>query len=234
MKCKQNFSLVKSEYFGGVTCDFYQDRDEIWMTRRQVGEALEYRFPEIAIGKIHERYKERLDRYSVLTKMTSTDGKKYDVYLYSMKGVYEICRWSNKHKANQFIDWAWDVIEKIRKGQMTHEMQRAIGKAIRRTLAESIRDSDLNIQLKGWGYKTVTDLVCKVAIGCTAAQFRKSHGLDKDTNIREHLDGYQLNRINQAEKLAQALADTGSDYDHIKVVLEMTFSRPVLVEAAGC
>ena len=67
----------------------------------------------------------------------------------------------------------------------------------------------------------------------TARQFRKAHGLPDDANIRDHLDAYQLNRISQAEKLAQALVDTGSDYDHIKTVLEMTFSRPVLVETSG-
>jgi Rha family phage regulatory protein len=111
--------------------------------------------------------------------------------------------------------------------------QRAIGKAIRRTLTDAIKESGLNTQLKGWAYKSITDLVYRVAIGCTAAQFRKMHGLDKDANIRDYLDTYQLARISQAEKLAQALTDAGADYDHIKAVLELTFARPVLVEAAG-
>ena len=29
----------------------------------------------------------------------------------------EICRWSTKKKANQFMDWCWDVIEKYRNNQ---------------------------------------------------------------------------------------------------------------------
>ena len=89
MKRDQKLALVKSENFGGVTCDFYQGMGEIWMTRRQIGEALEYRDPEDAIRKIHERHKERLDKFSVTDKLSGTDGKLYRTYLYSSKGIYE-------------------------------------------------------------------------------------------------------------------------------------------------
>lgn len=30
----------------------------------------------------------------------------------------EICRWSNKPKANQFMDWVWDIIEKYRNNEL--------------------------------------------------------------------------------------------------------------------
>lgn len=150
-------SLVKSNDFNGVKCDFYQGENEIWLTRRQIGEALGYRTPENSVRMIHDRHKDRLDQFSVTHKLCGTDGKEYDTYLYTWKGLYEICRWSTKPKANQFIDWAWDVIEAIRKGQMSREMERAIGKVIRRTLTDAIRDSDLNEQMHGFAYKTVTD-----------------------------------------------------------------------------
>ena len=26
----------------------------------------------------------------------------------------EICRWSRQNKANQFMDWVWDIVEKYR------------------------------------------------------------------------------------------------------------------------
>ena len=78
---------------------------------------MEYSHPDIALGKIHNRHKDRLDQFSVLTKLVSTDGKEYDTYLYTQKGVMEICRWSTKRKANQFMDWCWDVIEKYRNNQ---------------------------------------------------------------------------------------------------------------------
>ena len=39
----KNLELVTTENFGAVTCDFYRNvGNEIFMTREQIGEALEY------------------------------------------------------------------------------------------------------------------------------------------------------------------------------------------------
>jgi prophage antirepressor-like protein len=110
-------SLVKSATFGNVQCDFYSDDKEIWMTRKQIGEALEYADPQKAIDNLHSKHKERLDKYSVTLKLRGTDGKMYDTTLYSAKGIYEICRWSKQPKADAFFDWVYDVLEGLRKGQ---------------------------------------------------------------------------------------------------------------------
>ena len=113
-----NLKLITTENFGNILCNFYRNmNDDILLTREQIGSALEYSHPDIALGKIHNRHKDRLDQFSVLTKLVSTDGKEYDTYLYTQKGVMEICRWSTKKKANQFMDWCWDVIEKYRNNQ---------------------------------------------------------------------------------------------------------------------
>jgi len=108
--------LIKSSNFGNVKCDFWQnDTSDILMTREQIGLALEYSDPRIAIYKIHERHKDRLDKYSVVTNLTTTDGKTYQTYLYNSKGIMEICRWSQQPKADAFMDWVWEVVESIRK-----------------------------------------------------------------------------------------------------------------------
>lgn len=112
-----NLALIKSENFGSVQCDFYSDEKEIWMTREQIGTALEYADPHRAIYKLHERNKDRLDRFSVVTKLTTTDGKAYETYLYTAKGIYEICRWSRQPKADAFYDWVYDVLESLRNGE---------------------------------------------------------------------------------------------------------------------
>lgn len=113
-----NLKLITTESFETVSCDFYRNmNDDILLTREQIGTALEYRYPDDALSKIHKRHKDRLDRFSVVAKLASTDGKEYDTYLYTQKGVMEICRWSNKSKANQFMDWCWDIIEKYRNSQ---------------------------------------------------------------------------------------------------------------------
>ena len=113
-----NLKLVTTENFGDISCDFYRNmNDDILLTREQIGSALEYKNPINSLAKIHQRHKDRLDKFSVVDKMSGTDGKEYDTYLYTQKGVMEICRWSNKPKANQFMDWCWDVIEKYRNNQ---------------------------------------------------------------------------------------------------------------------
>lgn len=230
----ENLTLVESGKFGEAACDFYQGNDgEIRLTRRQIGEALDYRDPDKAIGNIHERHKGRLDQFSVVLKLRGTDGKLYDTYLYSWKGLYEICRWSNRPNANAFIDWAWEILEKIRKGQMDLQAQRAIGMAIRRDMTDAIRDSGLNDRMHGFAYKTFSDLAYRHVAGMDARQFRKAHGLVKDANIREYLDTYQLERLTKAEKLIQGCVDAGADYEMAKVVLSQIMPRLTLVAQKG-
>ena len=131
-----NLKLITTENFGNISCDFYRNmNDDILLTREQIGSALEYSHPDIVLGKIHNRHKDRLDQFSVLTKLVSTDGKEYDMYLYTQKGVMEICRWSTKKKANQFMDWCWDVIEKYRNNQ---EFANTIDNTAINTLTQAI------------------------------------------------------------------------------------------------
>lgn len=110
-----NLEIIKSENFGEIELDFYQNNDnELFMTREQIGSALEYKNPNDAIRLLHRRNKDRLDKFSVSFKLNGTDGKLYNTKLYSYKGIYEICRLSRQHKADKFMDWVWDVVEEIR------------------------------------------------------------------------------------------------------------------------
>lgn len=116
-----NLALVRSEQFNGVTCDFYRDNNDIWITREQIGQALEYSNPQKAVDNLHERNKERLDQFSVTLKLRATDGKQYNTRVYSAKGVYEICRWSRQPKADAFMDFVWNTLEAIRIGRFQTE-----------------------------------------------------------------------------------------------------------------
>lgn len=75
-----NLKLVTTENFGNISCDFYRNmNDNILLTREQIGSAPEYRDPSTAITKIHRRHKDRLDQFSVVAKLVSTDGREYDI-----------------------------------------------------------------------------------------------------------------------------------------------------------
>lgn len=107
--------LITTETFGTVPCDFYRNmNDDMLLTRKQIGQALEYKDPMVAIGKIHKRHKYRLDNLSFTTLVNG-----YQVYYYTERGIMEIYRWSNSKKSNQFMDWAWDIIESYRNNTLS-------------------------------------------------------------------------------------------------------------------
>lgn len=136
--------LITTEKFGEIECNFYRNMsDEILLTREQIGIALEYINPDDALSKLHKRHKDRLDQLSVVAKLSSTDGKHYDTTLYSERGIMEICRWSNKSKANQFMDWVWDIVEKYRNNELAPNMK-PITDAIT-TLAQTMSTLTINI-----------------------------------------------------------------------------------------
>ncbi|WP_277680068.1 BRO-N domain-containing protein [Gracilibacillus dipsosauri] len=113
-----NLSLAVKEMFEGNEMNIYtNENNDVFMTREQIGLALEYSEPNTAITKIHSRNKRRLDQFSVTTKLVGTDGKKYNTVIYNEKGIYEILRYSKQPKADAFYDWVYDLLSKLRKGE---------------------------------------------------------------------------------------------------------------------
>ncbi len=107
-----NLSIIKSANFGDLQCNFYSDKKDIWLTREQIGLALEYADPQKAIGNLHNAHKERLKKYSFLD---SRNGR--NVYFYNRKGVMELCRWSQQPKADDFMDFCWEVMDSLISGK---------------------------------------------------------------------------------------------------------------------
>lgn len=123
-----NLQLVKTENFNDIACKFYSADDNIWMTRNQIGQALEYNDDGDAIKQIHKRNKERLDKWSMVINRdtgvrieppvpTNIETSRL-LTLYSERGVMEICRHSRQPKANAFMDWVWDIVEAYRHGNL--------------------------------------------------------------------------------------------------------------------
>jgi hypothetical protein len=104
--------------FGSLEIDVVKTGEEPGVTREQLGTMLGYADRHRAIAKIHGRNSARLDSLSVVVKMTTTDGKAYDTTIYGFKGVLEICRYSNMPNANAVMDWAWETLDKLRKGEV--------------------------------------------------------------------------------------------------------------------
>ena len=117
--------LVKEGQFIGTKCDFYVDEEtkDIYMTRKQIGEALEYANPLKAMSNLHDRYKDRLDKMCVevscphfedtMKPSYFNDFPNGTIFMYNEKGVYEILRHSQQPLADDFFDYVYEMLHDI-------------------------------------------------------------------------------------------------------------------------
>lgn len=111
-----NMALIETRNINNVPVDGFYYEEEAWFSRNQIGSALEYADPQKAILLLHNRHKDRLDKFSLGYQFDTPAGKR-EGFLYSFKGVLEICRWSRQPKADMVMDAVWDMAESVmRKG----------------------------------------------------------------------------------------------------------------------
>lgn len=113
--------LVKQGEFLGTKCDFYVDENyNIYMSRTQIGYALQYKQPQNAITIIHKRYPKLLEGKSVevdrvnLTPTPQHLRNNEKVYMYNERGIYAIIRKSNQKIADSYFEWVYDIIQSIK------------------------------------------------------------------------------------------------------------------------
>src|SRR5690606_7017995 len=85
-------SIVKSEQFGNVQCDFWRNENgEVFMTTEQLGSALGYSQPKAAISKLIERNEYLADtEFSGVTKLTTPQGGTQETRIFTEDGIYEV------------------------------------------------------------------------------------------------------------------------------------------------
>lgn len=105
-------TLVEQRTVNNVLVDGYYGSKEAWFTRFQIGSALEYDDPQSAILHIHKRHKERLDKFSRGCQFDTPSGTQVG-FIYSIRGVLEICRWSKQPKADMVMDALYDMAESV-------------------------------------------------------------------------------------------------------------------------
>lgn len=230
----KNLVLSQEELFHGVRCDVWMNKDrEPFMTREQIGVALDYKNPRDAIKDIHSRNQLRMDKFSVKRKLRSTDGKEYETILYNKHGIYEICRKSNQPKADAFFDWIYSLLDAFEKGQLIWKEKREAGKQARLSMTDSIRDAGFSSKF----YIHFTNLCYKSAIGFNAAQIRKARNVQKKVSILDYLTVEEQTAVNQREQEIATLIGLGLSYEQIKAILanggviyQTTLKMPQLVK----
>lgn len=137
-------TLATQKPFGNLTCDVYNDdNNEFYMTREQIGTALEYDDPRKRIAVIHTRNKDRLDPLSRRFQIETPSGVQ-EMIVYTLRGAMEICRFSRQPKADKFMDFVWDVMESLYAGRnvlATPDQQTALAPQTMQMLMDSFLKS---------------------------------------------------------------------------------------------
>lgn len=153
MTTNNPMTVITFKPFGALNVDVYQnDKHQYYMTREQIGTALEYTSPVVAIKKIHDRYADRLDALSSITNLVIEVGNHTQMrqtYVYSLRGVMEICRFSRQPKADAFMDFCWDIMESLMRGDSvlaTPQMDAALSKEFIDVRLHALFDSMKSLQ----------------------------------------------------------------------------------------
>lgn len=148
-----SMTVITSKPFGALNVDVYEDsKHQYYMTREQIGTALEYTNPAVAIGKIHNRNTDRLDPLSTFTSLVNVEGNRTverKFLCYNLRGVMEICRLSRQPKADAFMDFCWDIMESLMRGDSvlaTPQMDAALSKEFIDVRLHALFDSVKNLQ----------------------------------------------------------------------------------------
>ena len=153
MTTNNHMTVITSKPFGALNVDVYEDnKHQYYMTREQIGTALEYGNPVTAIKNIHQRNADRLDKFSTWLKTSQVEGNRTverETIAYNLKGVMEICRFSRQPKADAFMDFCWDIMESLMRGDSvlaTPQMDAALSKEFIDVRLHALFDSIKNLQ----------------------------------------------------------------------------------------
>lgn len=153
MTTNNPMTVITSKPFGALNVDVYEDnKHQYYMTREQIGTALEYGNPVTAIKNIHQRNADRLDKFSTWLKTSQVEGNRTverETIAYNLKGVMEICRFSRQPKADAFMDFCWDIMESLMRGDSVlanPQMDAALSKEFIDVRLHALFDSVKNLQ----------------------------------------------------------------------------------------
>lgn len=200
-KVENTLVLADTKKFGTLDIRVYENpavdhtraQDDFWMTREQIGLALEYKNPSISIGTIHKRNAKRLDPLSGLINLI-TPGGKQQTYVYNMRGVMEICRYSTQPKADAFMDFCWDVIVALMRGETV---------SLKANKAELKRQERFDQMIQ-----TLTEIHSKMD-ALEAARQQDRNALDNVLFVCKQLER-KLNATNQPPKPPEQTATTAT------------------------
>ena len=120
--------LLMTREFHYVNVDFYvdsQNNSEFWITREQIGQMLNYRYPERSIKRIHESYEWHFNHLYKEVELNIRVKGICKVIAYNFNGLLEICSFSGKSRSTEVVNFLWQVKRELEQGipAVTSEIQ---------------------------------------------------------------------------------------------------------------
>lgn len=108
---------------------------------------------------------------------------------------------------------------RMRQELTQRQINRSLGKPIRRTLTDAVQGSGEDERMHGHAYSTYTDLAYKWATGKIARILRTERGAARQAVAADFLTAAEMERYNVAEGRITVLLDMGLQYDKIKELM---------------
>lgn len=109
--------LVHHSEFAGQDLDVLERDGDTWFTAEQIGAALGYSEPAIAINKIYRRHADELVRHTSQTSLVYEAGKR-EARVFTEQGVYLLTMFSRKPRAAAFRAFLADLMRDLRRGEL--------------------------------------------------------------------------------------------------------------------
>lgn len=242
--------LYESQELFGFITDFYRDDEgNFYMTRRQLGQCLGYKNPDNGVKDLHSKYERYLKEhckyifvqvpqaqnrmgviYAHSTSQPNNDKgsevvtyQRRKTYLYDEEGIYFIAMKSDQPIALEFTMRVAKILKQLRKGYQVWFLQREIGKQVRRSLTDVIKDCVPDSPHKKFAYKNYTDLVYKTVTGMDCKELKAKYEVPADGNIRDKLPKDLLDEVSKAEDFVKSLVAYDYTYTEIKDILSKKY-----------
>ena len=157
--------------------------------------------------------------YFIPATYISEQGKEQPCYYLTEMGCDMVANKQSGERGTVFTAQYVRAFHAMRDELSRRRELRTIGKPIRRSLTDALRDSGEVERMKGHAYGTYTNLAFKLATGRTARQIRRERGAAQAAHAVDILTAAELEVYQRKEAAIAVLLDAGLCYDAIKAVL---------------
>lgn len=208
--------------------------EEIYLDSRQVAEMVGKRHADLLrdIDKfvdVLENAKMRsLDFFAKSTYTVEGNNKVYPCYLLTRMGCEFI---ANKLTGTKGVLFTAKYVKQfnamqaqLQKLTIEREVARQLGKQMRRTMTDAIRDYLPESPTKKWAYSGYTDMVYKVLFGKTAKQLKAEF---HTKSVRDCLSKEDLGKLREAEHIVEVLLQLGRTREEVKQELNRKYNKMI-------